>query len=98
MHRPVLVACGVLFASGVLLAAADLETFLASPVFWVKLALAAVLVANGALLMRTEHALRAHAPGDPTAGRLWNQLRTRAWWSLSLWSITALVGVVLVNA
>jgi hypothetical protein len=30
-----------LFASGVLLAAADLETFATSPVFWVKLGLVA---------------------------------------------------------
>jgi hypothetical protein len=98
VHRPVLAACAVLFASGVLLAAADLETFLASPAFWIKLALVAALVLNGALLMRTERALRAAAEGDPALPRLWARLRWRSWCSLALWGTTALVGVVLVNA
>src|SRR5215218_8388271 len=43
-HRPVLIALVLLFVSGVLLAAADLQTFLGSPVFWVKLGLVALLL------------------------------------------------------
>src|SRR4051812_5649996 len=36
-HRPVLVAMTVLFLSGLLLAASDVETFLVSVVFWIKM-------------------------------------------------------------
>lgn len=97
VHRPVLIACLVLFVSGVLLAAADLETFLASVAFWLKLTLVAALVLNGALLMRTEQALRASGAGDPAQPRLWSRLRRHARFSLALWGATALVGVVLVN-
>ena len=41
-----------------LLTAADLETFATSPVFWVKLGLVTLLLANGLVLERTESRLR----------------------------------------
>jgi len=40
--------------TGVLLAAADVETFLPSVIFWVKLGLVALLVINGGVLTLTE--------------------------------------------
>ena len=49
-----------LVVSGVLLTAADLENFLASPVFWLKMGLFAILVGNGVLLVTGERRL-AHA-------------------------------------
>jgi hypothetical protein len=99
VHRPVLIAMGVLFASGVLLAAADVETFFASPVFWVKLALVALLLINGVVLYRTEGALRRAdaGPGEPPAA-LWRRLRASSWASLALWGATTLAGAVLVGA
>ena len=65
VHRPVLLALGVLFVSGVALAGADVETFAASPIFWIKLGVVALLLLNGAVLARTEHELRRTEPGEP---------------------------------
>lgn len=53
VHKPVLLALVALFASGVLLTAADLETFVSSPAFWVKLGLVTLLLLNGMVLKRT---------------------------------------------
>jgi hypothetical protein len=106
VHRPVLIALSVLFVSGAAQATADVETFAKSPAFLVKLALVGLLLANGFILTRTEHALRAL---DSTAGAgaegganretaLWRRLRTTAWLSLGLWASTVVAGTVLVNA
>jgi uncharacterized membrane protein SirB2 len=97
IHRPVLIALTVVFVSGIALAAADIETFVASPAFWVKLLLVALLVVNGAVLTRTERALRA-APGAASAPSRWRRLRATAWLSLTLWVATVVAGTVLVNA
>jgi hypothetical protein len=98
VHRPVLLALAVLFLSGVALAAADIETFLASPVFIIKLGLVALLLANGTVLVRTERALRSASSGPGRESRLWRRLRTTAYLSLLLWTSTVLAGTVLVNA
>lgn len=95
VHRPVLVALTVLFISGLALATADLETFLASPVFWVKLGLVTLLLANGAGLARTESRVRASLP---VTDALWRRLRMHAWVSLTLWALVTVAGTVLVNA
>ena len=105
-HGPVLWALALLFASGVALAAADIEAFAASPAFWVKLGLVALLLANGAVLARTERALRRRYAGvpDPAARdevaseRLWRRLRRTAALSMLLWTATLVAGAVLVNA
>ena len=54
VHGAVLIGLVVLFVSGVLLAASDVETFLPSPYFWVKLSLVALLLINGAFLTTTD--------------------------------------------
>src|SRR6202000_2140743 len=54
VHGIVLVHVILLFVTGVLLAAADVETFLTSWIFWLKIALVALLVVNGAALTRIE--------------------------------------------
>jgi len=64
----VLVGLAALFVSGVLMAAADLDTFLPSPVFWLKLALATCLLINGAVLMRTDIVVLATRGRNPTNG------------------------------
>ena len=94
VHRPVLMGLGVLFASGVLQFAADVETFATSPVYWTKMSLVALLLANGYVLKRTETVLRARDGGhaqDP----LWNRLRNTSLVSLVLWSAIVLAGTIL---
>jgi len=101
VHKPVLIALVALFASGALLTAADLETFIASPVFWAKLGLVTLLLANGLVLERTESRLRGLSAREvvPTARvrTLWRRLRKSAVLSLVLWTATLLVGTLLVN-
>lgn len=97
VHRPVLIALTVLFVSGVALALADLETFLGSPTFWIKLSLVALLLANGAVLARSEaRLLRADAPRDTTAP-LWRRLRASTFASITLWTLTTIAGTALVG-
>ena len=101
VHRPVLIALGFLFVSGVALATADVDTFAKSPAFALKLVLVALLLGNGFVLTRTEAALRGvPAPGadQPREDRLWRRLRTTARLSLLLWTVTVVAGTVLVNA
>jgi len=62
-------------------------------VFWVKLALIGLLLANGFVMNRTERALAAG--GDEST--LWGRLRTISMLSLTLWIATTLAGVVLTN-
>lgn len=101
VHKPVLIALVALFASGILLTAADLETFIASPVFWAKLALVTLLLANGLVLERTESRLRGLSAREvvPTTRirSLWRRLRRSAVLSLVLWTSTLVVGTLLVN-
>lgn len=97
VHRPVMVAIGALFASGMLMAAADLETYIASPVYWAKLALVGLLLLNGLGMTRAERSLARSAPGDLAIASLWGRLRTHALASLLLWTLVTIAGVLLVN-
>ena len=90
-HAFVLAGLTLSFVSGVLLFLSDVESFLPSPYFWIKLTCVALLLANGFVMTRTEKTLRAHA-GD---GRLWARLRLLARLSIGLWIVTTLAGVVL---
>jgi hypothetical protein len=93
VHAVVLFGLALSFVSGVLLFLSDVDEFLGSPVFWVKLALVGLLLANGFVMTRTERALANG--GDQ--GPLWGRLRTISVFSLILWIATTLVGVVLSN-
>ena len=86
-HRTVVPALFVVVASGVLLSTADLSTFLASPVYWVKLALVAVLLINGAGLVAAE---RLATRRDP-----WRRLAFGSAASLTLWIVLLFVGTLL---
>lgn len=90
-HRFVIGGLVLIASSGVAMALADLETFLASPAFWVKMGLVAALLANGTVMLRAER--RA---GDDV--RSWGALRTTAAISLALWFALVVAGVVLVNS
>jgi hypothetical protein len=91
VHLFVIVGLGLVIASGVLLMFADLDAYLSAPVFWIKMALVVLLMANGALVMRGGR--RTHA-GDPSGPRL---LRFAAIASLVLWFGTTLCGAILPN-
>lgn len=100
VHRPVLIALSVMFVSGVGMALADIESFVAAPAFWVKLGMVTLLLANGAVLTRTERRL-GRATRDGAAERdvnaLWARLRFNAQCSLALWALTVVAGSTLMN-
>lgn len=83
LHSPVLVALSVTFATGLGMVAADLEAYLGSAAFWIKMGLLVLLLANGARLRRAGSAPDAHDGG-------WHRLRAAAVSSLVLW--LALIG------
>ena len=96
VHRPILWALVLLFVSGVALAAADVQTFAGSWVFWVKLGLVALLLVNGAVLYWTETRIaRADGAQQPA---LWRRLGLTARLSLGLWLLTAVAGTLLTSA
>ena len=92
-HAIVLVGLALSFVSGLLLFLSDVDEFLASPWFWVKLGFVGLLLVNGFVMTRTERALANG--GDQRV--LWSRLRTISVFSLILWIATTLVGVALTN-
>ena len=99
LHRPVLIGLLCLAATGLLLAASDVEVFFASPVFWIKMGLIILLLFNGSVLYRTERTLTgALESGEVPPARLWGRLRVTAWASLTLWLLTASAGAILAGS
>jgi uncharacterized membrane protein len=100
VHGIVLINVVLLFVTGILLGAADVETFLPSVIFWIKVVLAVLLVINGALLTRTERSLASHTAADrsPDDENGWGRVRLLSFSSVFLWIATAVVGIVLSNA
>jgi hypothetical protein len=90
-HQVVVAGLAVILVSGLLMCAADLETFLDSRVFWIKMALIVLLLANGAALTA---AGRLVGSGDETA---WVRLRVTAMTSVALWLSITFAGVALTN-
>jgi hypothetical protein len=96
LHRPVLIGLMVVLVSGLLIAAADVETFAVSPVFWAKMVLVLLLIINGTMLARAERKLVAtfKVKQEPSAD-MWTKLRLATWASLILWVLTAAAGALL---
>lgn len=94
VHPIVLWSLVVLLLSGLAMLAADLDTFLGSWVFWLKMALIVALLANGAQMTRLERALAGPAGA---AADQWRRLRGIAITSLVLWLAITLAGVVLTS-
>src|SRR5258708_1567607 len=67
-HAIVVGGLVALTLSGLLLFAADMPTYLPSRVFWIKMALLALLIVNGALMLAGE---KRAARGEP---RAWTRL------------------------
>jgi hypothetical protein len=89
VHKWVLVGLTVTFASGLLMLFSDLGTFLGSALYWTKMGLVAVLLANGYVRMRAERTLGR----DPKIG--WGPFRTTSAVSLVLWFAILVCGVFL---
>jgi hypothetical protein len=90
-HGIVIGGLSALVVSGLLLFAADVDTFLHSRIFWFKMGLMVVLLINGALLVLGEREV-AHAET-----RAWARLHFIATTSLVLWFLTTLAGAALSN-
>lgn len=90
-HAIVVAGLVALTVSGALLVAADAETFLHSKVFWLKMGLMAMLLANGWLHLQAGRRVRH---GVPDA---WNRLHATAISSLVLWFVVTLIGASLPN-
>jgi hypothetical protein len=95
IHTPVIIALSVSVTSGLVLLSTDIGTFLVSPVYWTKMTLVVLLLANGYLVKRTEEQLNA----DPSPGnRAWPRFKAGAIASITLWLSTTLAGVILLNS
>ena len=90
-HGVVLAGLAIVIASGVLLFAADLDAYLVSRLFWIKMALVVALMINGAILTRAERRVSSNL------GDSWGTLQWTAIASLSLWFLTTFIGTALPN-
>jgi uncharacterized membrane protein len=93
IHALVVSGLALSLVSGVLLFLSDVDEFLGSPFFWVKLGLVGLLLLNGFMMTRAEKALASG--GDQTTQ--WARLRTISVLSQLLWITTTLAGVVLMS-
>jgi hypothetical protein len=89
VHRWVITGLALIFASGVLMMFAELDRVGTSVVFWIKMGLIALLLGNGYIRMRAEHALRL----GRAAG--WGRFRRASVASLVLWLVVLLAGTLL---
>lgn len=89
-HSIVIASLAVVMTSGLLLAAADTETFLHSTLFWLKMGLVALLIVNGAFMRQAERAASGARPR-------WTPLAIASGASLTLWLLTTLAGAALPN-
>ena len=90
-HQVVIAGLVLILVSGLLMFAADVDTFLYSRVFWIKMGLVVLLLVNGAALTAAE---RRATHGDQDA---WDWLRLTAMASLALWLSITFAGVALTN-
>ena len=94
VHQLVVGGLVLSVATGLLLFASDVETFIGSWVFWLKMGMVCVLLGNGYAMTRAEKALRADAAETSPA---WSRLRRTALASVGLWYAITLAGVALAN-
>jgi hypothetical protein len=86
-HRVVVPALVVVALTGVLMTAADWSTFASSQLFWIKMALFAVLIANGAALVAAERRYARSADVDK-----WRRVIVASGASCVLWLLILGIG------
>jgi uncharacterized membrane protein len=91
-HRLVTFSLALVVVSGILLMLADLDAYVASKAFWIKMGLFAALLVNGAMIVSTTAGTLQDGP------RYRARLRLAALASLALWLATTLLGTVVPNA
>ena len=102
LQRPVWVAFVIALLSGALLFLADVEAFALSRIFWTKMGLVALLVANSLFTARLDAALRreesgsGQSPADVSTIR-WRRRRAGSAASALLWFVLVLVGTALAS-
>ena len=89
VHRWVVGGLALIFASGLLMMIAQLDSLATSVVFWTKMGLIALLLGNGYIRMRAETALQQGC----AAG--WDWFRRASVASLVLWLAILLAGTLL---
>src|SRR5512133_705147 len=93
-HRPVIIGLVFAMLSGALMTAADIETYVTSPIWWGKMVAVVLLLANGAWLRSIERAALRSPAVTPAA---WAKLTHSSRLSLTLWFVVVLIGVMLGN-
>lgn len=96
LHGLVIGALALTVLSGMGLFASDVETFVASPVYWTKMAAFVILLANGVRLRGAESRLLSAGDRGADAAAL-ATLNFSAGVSLAAWILIVLLGVVLGN-
>ncbi|MFL5607236.1 MAG: hypothetical protein ACJ8AD_12370, partial [Gemmatimonadaceae bacterium] len=97
-RRAIAVALGVAMISGLLLFFADLEAFAVSRVFWMKMILVVLLLANGVVASRLEaRLLREDDAAADHRERLWRRRRASARAAAVLWFALVLSGSALAS-
>ena len=89
VHSIAIAGLALLGVSGAAMLAADLETFWSARVFWVKMSLVVLLLANGLLMRQAGHLART------LPARAWRQLTATSIASLVLWFAILLASTVL---
>jgi hypothetical protein len=92
VHTIAIAGLGMLAVSGAAMLLADPETFWSARVFWIKMSLVVLLLANG-LLVRQGELLARTLPE-----RAWTQLKATSIASLALWFSILLASTVLASS
>jgi uncharacterized membrane protein len=91
VHRVVIAGLVIVTVSGLLLALADLDSYLQNTLFWIKMAFVVALLANGGLVMHA--GTRVHGGDESARGAL----KFACVASVTLWFTTTLLGATLPN-
>ena len=92
VHTIAIAGLSMLAVSGAAMLLADLETFWSTKVFWIKMSLVVLLLANG-LLMRQGEQLARTMPE-----RAWRQLKMSSIASLVLWFAILMASTILASS
>ena len=92
VHSIAITGLVMLAVSGALMFFADLDTFWASKIFWTKMGLVLLLLANG-LVMRQAEQMAGRTPQ-----RAWLRLRATSLVSAFLWFVVLMFSVVLATS